>query len=290
MIDDDPLIVLDRLNELVPTQLTRVYLRYRQEFRNIINRGKKVSRGSAGIFVNENRLSYASLLFTKIIVNALTIEKLLPDCRPKEHWDFSSVASLTRNLAEAYLWYYWLCQDEVDPDVRQGRFILLYCHDHGSRARIFPAEAAEYDQAEVMADLTARFDGNAYLRTFDPRQRREALKGHKTPFIQDEVLERMGADKEAFRLGYRFFSQHTHTGPMSFFRMIEHDRGAGVETVLEKAYTIIATIHAAAILDSAIEGHLSLFQDAETRTPPLTDADVIRNVERNQGRARVRGT
>jgi hypothetical protein len=96
----------------------------------------------------------------------------------------------------------------------------------------------------------------------------------------------MGADKDQFRFFYRFFSQHTHTGPLSFFRMIEHDRGTGVETAHEKRYMIFATSFACSILEAAIRGHLKLFPDAGTRTPPLTDADVVRNVERNQGRGR----
>ncbi|WP_156468065.1 DUF5677 domain-containing protein [Rhizobium sp. Leaf371] len=136
----------------------------------------------------------------------------------------------------------------------------------------------------MVNDLKARFDANTYLSKLDEKARREALKGHKTPFTQDEFIEKMGEDKDVFRFHYRFFSQHTHTSPVSFIRMIEHDRGAGVETESEKRYMMVAINFAHSILDRAVNGQLLLFPEAETRKPFLTDKEVARNVERNQGR------
>lgn len=277
----------DRLSSLAslnPRQLTVVYLQHRQLFRKTCRRAIKVSMGAGGIYVEGNRLAYASILFTRITVMAKSIEALLPACSPREHWDFSAVASLTRNLAEAYLWYYWLCEDEIDDEVRQGRFILMYCFDHGSRGRMFQPDETIPEDSEVMADLIARFDANAFLSAYGAKARKEALKGHKTPFVQDDVLAKMGADKEVFRFLYRFFSQHTHTGPVSFIRLFEHDRGTGVETAHEKQYMIVAIDFAAKILDSAIDGFLKLFPNAEVRVPSLTIRNVAHNVERNQGR------
>lgn len=290
-VSDEPLLsTIQSIGDLEPRVLTTVYLRCRREFRELCKRAERVSRGSGGIWVEGNRLAYASVLFMRITVMAKSVRQLLPDCKPREHWDFSSVASLTRNLAEAYLWYYWLCEDEIDPDVRQGRFILLYCHDYGSRDRMFSEEGHPPDDDVVMADLTNRFDANPYLATFNAKQRREALKGHKTPFVQDDVLDRMGVNRAEFRSIYRFYSQHTHTGPVAFIRILMegHDRGSGVETAHEKRYMITAILFATSVLESAIAGHLSLFPDAETLTPYLTDADIVRNVEHNQGRTKRR--
>lgn len=277
------------LGVLTPPQLTAEYNKWRNEYRTLARRAKKVSRGSGGIYVEGNRLAYAATLFTRITVIAFSVERLLPNCAPREHWDFSSVASLARNLSEAYLWYFWLCEDDVDDDVRQGRFVLLYCHDHGSRKRLFGDEGPEKSDEKVMADLIERFDNNPYLKTLPEQKRKELLKGYKTPFVQDEVLDRMKEDKGGFRLWYRFFSQHVHTGPLSFFRMAEHDRGSGVETMHEKRYMILALMFAAQVLERAISGHLKLFPEAENRAPFLTDAQVIRNVETNQWRNRKRG-
>lgn len=108
--------------------------------------------------------------------------------------------------------------------------------------------------------------------------------------MQDEVLDRMGVDRDDFRWNYRFQSQHTHTGPVAFIRILmeDHDRGSGVETTHEKRYMITAIISAISVLENAIAGHLTLFPDAETGSPFLTNSDIIRNVERNQGRSKGR--
>src|ERR1700741_4744997 len=89
------------LGALSPSELTTVYLKWRRDYRDLVKRAERVSRGSGGIWVEGNRLAYASILFTRIAVMAKSILCLLPDCKPREHWDFSAIASLTRNLAEA---------------------------------------------------------------------------------------------------------------------------------------------------------------------------------------------
>lgn len=265
-------------------EMTSLYVAHKRAYRETARRAVRVSRGSGGVLSTGNRMFWASVLFTRLTVMAKSVLELLPDPKPREHWDFSSVASLVRNLNEAYLVYFWLCQDEVLDEVRAGRFILLYLHDYGSRKRLYPEQFEETDP--VYLDLERQFDANPYLRTYTEAQRRVALRGEKTPFVQDEVLKRMGYDLPSFRNMYRFFSQHTHTGPMSFYRMVDHDRGTGVETRHEKRYMIMAIVFAIEILNRAIEGHLSIFPDAETREPYLTDRQVERNVERNQGRAK----
>jgi hypothetical protein len=275
---------VEQFAKLTNPGLTTFYLKVRREFRDLIKRAKRISMGSGGIPSTGNRMFWASVLFTRIYVICRSIDRLLPDPRPREHWDFSSVASLTRNLQEAVLVYYWLCGPGLDEDVRAGRFILLQLHDHGSRRRLYSGSAPAPEDDLVLLDLTSRFDKNPHLATFDEKQRRVALRGEKSPFIQDEVLFEMGTDPDAFRTTYRFFSQHTHTGPISFYRMVEHVRGVGVETRMEKSYMIIAIECAAGALAKAIEVHLDIFPDAETRTPHLTERQVELNVERDQGR------
>jgi hypothetical protein len=274
----------DAADPFTNPELTTVYIAVKRAFRDLIKRAERVSRGSGGIPSTGNRMFWASVLFTRLTVMAKSVWALLPDPKPREHWDFSSVASLVRNLAEAQLVYYWLCQDEILDEVRAGRFILLYLHDYGSRKRLFPHQFDDDDP--IYADLVRQFGANPWLASFEPAQRKVALKGERTPFIQDEVLDRMGQDRDQFRLLYRFFSQHTHTGPLSFYRMNDHDRGSGVETRHEKRYMIMAIGLASETLQRAIEGHLVIFPDAETREPFLTDREVISNVERAQGRAR----
>lgn len=267
------------------SRLTTLYLDTRREYRDLIKRAVRISRGSAGIPSTGNRMFWGCVLFTRIVVTAKSVNQLLPDAKPREHWDFSAAASLARNLFEACLVFHWLCGEGVNEVEREGRFILYHLHDHGSRRRLFPDEP---ETPEVFEDLVERFNANAFLGTFDEKQRRQALRGERTPFIQDDVLAEIGADPGGFRLLYRFFSQHTHSGPLAFYRMLDHDRGTGVETRHEKRYMIIVVGFATQFLARAIETQLDIVPEAETRTPHLTDQQVRANVERNQGRARRR--
>lgn len=276
----------DEIEALDNPGITKLYLDARREFREVLKRCKRISRGSGGIASTGNRMFWGSVLFTRIVVTAKSMDRLLPDPKPGEHWDFSATASLARNLFEACLVYHWLCAGGLAEDERAARFILFHLHDHGSRMRLLPDE--DFDP-EVLQELVQRFDANPILATWDEKRRRAALRGDRTPFVQDDVLAEMDFDPVAFRMAYRLFSQHTHTGPISFYRMIEHDRGTGVETRHEKRYMLIAMGYAADFLNRVAAIQLDIVPDAETRPPHLTDAQVRANVERAQGRASRRG-
>jgi Family of unknown function (DUF5677) len=265
--------------------VTKLYLALRQEYRALVNRAERISRGSSGILSTGNRMFWGSVLFTRVVVTAKSVSLLLPDPKPGAHWDFSATASLTRNLTEACLVYHWLCGVGVGETEREGRFILYNLHDHGSRKRLLRDGE---ENPEVHTDLVRQFDANPYLATFDAKRRAKALKGETTPFIQDEVLGEIGFDKTLFRLIYRFFSQHTHTGPMAFYRIADNGHGTGVETRHEKLYMALVLGIAREFLVRAIEVQLDIVPDAETKIPHLTRERIKGNVERDQGRSRKR--
>ena len=269
--------------ELTNTELTSLYLSTRGEFRKIVKRAEKISLGTGGQPSSGRRMFWGSVLFTRIVVTAKSLDRLAPDPRPREHWDFSSAAAVSRNLFEACLVFQYLCGEGPSEELREARFILFDLHDHGSRKRLLPDLP---EPPEVQADLIRRFDANPHLAAFDDRRRKVALRGEKTPFIQDDVLAEMDFDQEQFRLIYRLLSHHTHTGPLSFYRMVEHNRGAGVETAHEKRYMIMTLRIASDFLVRTIQTHLHIFPDAETRKPYLTRGQITANVEREQGRKR----
>lgn len=154
--------------------LTKVYLSFRADYRELIRRAEKISRGTGGRKSTGKRMYWGSILFTRIVVTAKSVGLLLPDPKPGSHWDFSAAASLAR----------------------------------------------------------------------------------------------------------------THTGPLSFYRMEDHDRGTGVETRHEKRYMLMVIQFAGDFLARAIETQLDIVPDAETRKPNQTVQQITASVERNQGRLR----
>ena len=209
-------------------------------------------------------------------MTAKSIQILTPDFGPGVHWDFSAVASITRNLAECYLFFYLLCADDVPQVEKDARIILLNLHDNASRRRLFEETSGSDDDTETAAakvavhnDLVHKFNANPYLSALSEKRQKELIKGEKTPFIQDDMIERSKMDKTHFRFWYRFFSHHTHTGPVAFYRMAEHGRGSGVENYLDLFYSTVALRFAGDLIRRAAADFLVFFPDAEARGTPI---------------------
>lgn len=243
---------------------TKFYLNYRLNYRRLVKRAERISYGAGGISATGNRMFWGCALFTRITVTAKSIDKLLPSPKIGAHWDFGSIASLARNLFEAILVFHWLCGQGVDDVEREGRFILYDLHDRGSRRRLFPETP---EPPEALEDLVKRFNSNQFLAKFKNKQRIQALNGERTPFIQDEALTQIGIDLDEFRMLYRFFSQYTHCGPLSFYRILENKHGTGVESQYEKRYMIYTMEYLSIFLSLSIDTLLDIVPNAETCNP-----------------------
>jgi hypothetical protein len=257
--------------------------RYRQARRKLaggVLRARLVSRGASGIASETAQHYWASVLFTRMAVTATSIQTLTPDLQPNAHWDFSAVASITRNLAECYLFFHFLCADAVPQVEKDARIILLNLHDHASRRKL-RGELGEPEDvskaaasAAVQDDLVRRFKANAYLSGLPEKRQAELIRGERTPFVQDDMIVRANMDKTNFRFLYRFFSNHTHTGPIAFYRMREHGRGGGFQNHADILYMGFALDFALDLMERATADFLVFFPDAETRGVAMRAAEA----------------
>jgi hypothetical protein len=163
--------------------------------------------------------------------------------------------------------FFYLCVEECDPEEWQARWRLLNLHDHMSRHRMFTSlgeATGNYDSAkkfemhadEVRGDLLK----TQYFQSLSERLQKHYLRGVE-PFFksQDEIIVASGGNVWEFRYMYRFLSNHTHSYPMGFYRMVESDRGRGVETASEIAYTANALSWALEYLESAKDGFYKIW-------------------------------
>jgi hypothetical protein len=264
--------------ELTDEQAQAEYRRAQRKFADDVLRARRVSRGGGGIRAKTSQHYWASVLFTRTVVTASSIHVLTPELGANAHWDFSSVASITRNLAECYLFFYFLCVDNVPQVERDARIILLNLHDNASRRKLFeragePKDAKATAKNEVHDDLVRQFKANAYLSGLPEKRQKELIKGEKTPFVQDDVIERASMDKTNFRFLYRLFSNHTHTGPVAFYRMASHGRGAGFQNRRDTFYMAVALDFAGDLMRRATTDFLALFPDAEKRGTAIESAE-----------------
>ncbi|TXC72131.1 hypothetical protein FSB78_15145 [Sphingomonas ginsenosidivorax] len=261
-----------------------LYVAARRSFVAGVAFSDTVSRGCGQLPSATGQHYWASVLFTRIVVTSKSVQLLAPEIRPSAHWDFSALASLVRNVAECYLYFFFLCVDDVPEVEREARIIMLDLHDDGSRSRLF-AEIGEQDpepektaQRKVVREsLEARFRANAWLMALPEKRQRELLRGDKTPFVQDDVIDRTDLDRKQFRFIYRFLSAHTHSGPLAFYRMAEHGRGMGFSNPNDAMYAAWALEFGAGIIERATGAMLEMFPGAEQRGRKLRSAEIRRS-------------
>lgn len=81
-------------------------------------------------------------------------------------------------------------------------------------------------------------------------------------------------DKTDFRFLYRLFSNHTHTGPVAFYRMAQHGRGRGFQNHQDTFYMAVALDFAGDLIRRAVADFLVFFPDAETRGTAIEAAEA----------------
>ncbi|PVX27913.1 hypothetical protein DD559_19440 [Sphingomonas pokkalii] len=258
-----------------------MYAGAKRDFVAKVSLAETVSRGCGNIPSDTNQHYWASVLFTRMVVTGKSVELLAPDPRPSAHWDFSAVASLVRNLAECYLYFFFLCVDDVPVVEKEARIIMLDLHDDGSRSKLFGEldepetdDEALAQRAVVRASLEACFRANEWLMALPEKRQRELLRGDKTPFVQDDVIDRTDLDRKHFRFLYRFMSAHTHSGPVAFYRMGEHGRGMGFKNSNDTMYMAWALEFGTRIIELATGAMLDLFPGADQRGRKLRLAQI----------------
>ena len=103
--------------------------------------------------------------------------------------------------------------------------------------------------------------------------------------MQDDVIDRTTLNKAHFRMLYRLFSAHTHTGPIAFYRMAEHGRGHGVANLYDARYICQAVDFATDILERASDDLVTLFPDADERGSRIKSEETRKGFRR-AGRGR----
>lgn len=184
---------------------------------------------------------WASVIFTKMLLSCMSLLRMLPHPNDKfsfPHWDFSSVASLSRNISESYLLFYYLCVEEL-KDESEWQFRLLSMRIKESRTRVKMMRSAdpnfnssEYD--DQIFGIIKELEQNSYFQSQTQKRKKEIILGNKGLFLQDEVLVKIGLDQGLFRQTYIYQSSHVHSLPMSFFRNYLYQRADGAENDFDK--------------------------------------------------------
>jgi hypothetical protein len=86
------------------------------------------------------RLYCASVLYLRLCTFSVSILSLSPGSKVNlngVHWDFASIASLTRNLFECAVTFHYLAVEKIGDDEWKARLNVMQSHDCMSRHRMF---------------------------------------------------------------------------------------------------------------------------------------------------------
>ena len=227
-----------------------MYKDFYDEFSVLLNTAIALSVKYSRIPAPEGKHWYASALFTKLCVTGKSMQKILPNSNRKleiQHWDFASVASLSRVFLENYLMFFYLCIDDVSKDEWDFRWRLLNLHDHVSRIKFTcDLEANEEKKAELLKDNEVllicknELNANPIFSALPEKKKNHYLRGVEAfNMSQDDLVTKIGISTPSFRAIYRFLSSQVHTFPMAFYRLAEHERGKGVYCAQELYYHIM---------------------------------------------------
>lgn len=192
---------------------------------------------------------WASILFAKLCVTAVSLIRLLPENSlfPSDfnNWDAASIATLSRNLIENYHTFFYLCIEKIPDEEWEFRIGLFELHDSITRKKIFTELRIGTDDVSKFEQQTAELRDllrqNTFFLNLPEAEQKKFIRGDHAFYLSKEAIEqRFSPGESHFKGMYRLLSVQTHTLPMSFFRTIEQRRGAGVETETELHYTSMA--------------------------------------------------
>jgi len=221
------------------------YERALANFDVLVSASTVISQGASGRPAESGRHYHASLLYTRLCGWEISILLNLPGNRllvsKFEHWDFSTIASLSRDLIECYLAFFYLCVEPIGEDEWECRWNIFNLHDCLRRRRLFEylgAKGDKLDEYEKHAEeLRGRLRNNARFLTLTDSEQKDCLKAKKLYLqSQDELIEKIGVDPRFYRGLYMLLSSHVHTFPLGFYRIGSENRGRGLENTVDRAY------------------------------------------------------
>jgi hypothetical protein len=165
--------------------------------------------------------SLASMVYAKCCAHTRSIGAISIQ---SSMFDHHTIMALARMIMEASTMIAYL-HDKVGPEEWTFRYTLLKLHDTVTRIKLLrgfelPTDDLRTARTELKAELVAMPIFQAL-----PEERQRRLAGGEEMFaigMRTVATRIMGWDEDKFNGVYAYFSAHTHSAPMSFMRMRDH--------------------------------------------------------------------
>jgi hypothetical protein len=282
-----------RQNKKRPSKPVRTISEFEQSFLKeldlydkVIETTKLISWNQHGIDADGRGLR-GTKIFTRQTVVGLSLQRILPRPSSMTHhenvlWDVSSIASLSRNLMEGYLSFYYFGIERVSIEEAELRFFIAQLHRNVEwyeiRKLTDPKDPGLKEFEDGISEQKARIRNHPYLSSLTEVQRKRALRGLEMYKTKADFENELDVCKD-LRRNYRHLSNLVHPLPMSIER-IDNDRGRGIGSDPDVGYCLICLMLARRFLAASTIGiadHFpdalaSKFKDALDSIRPLTSA------------------
>lgn len=161
----------------------------------------------------------ASMVFAKMCAHARSIGAI----SQSSMFDHSAILALTRMLVEASTMHAYLRED-VDEDVWAFRYLTLRLHDTETRIKFIRGLGDTGDLRALRCELQDELKKHPSFSMLPSEQQKRLLSGEEA-FVggmRRAAGTGMGWDSDRFTSLYGYLSAHTHTTPMSYTRVRDH--------------------------------------------------------------------
>jgi len=164
------------------------------------------------------RTYFAEQIFEKTILIANSYLRLIPNFDQKDphQCDFSSLASLSRNLIELHHIYNYLCKDRLSKEELEFRIYLMGLHNSYEIKKILQKLNFSKDYIEEIFFVShmvckSVLDKNSYFNGLNERAKEELRKGKKA-FYHNKLDQKYFLPDQSIESGlYKLFSNHIHS-------------------------------------------------------------------------------
>ncbi len=175
-----------------------------------------------GVNTNNRRKKISTYYLAKLVHNCRSLLKLLYASNNSniEFFDFSSVASIIRNIIEAtnLCWYY--CLEDITEQESDFRLMLYDYHDICALLSICENLGFTIDDDQKLKEekeiIKAKLIDNERFNSLNNDQQKQVKKGRKATLLNHvDMVNQRNIDVKEFQGIYKLLSTHIHSMPIS---------------------------------------------------------------------------
>jgi hypothetical protein len=212
---------------------------------------------------------YGTHIFTCICGAAVALIRAAPLSRwtrsDFQNWALSGIAAHARAIIEGQLLFFYIMETPESTNAWSAKLNVMHLNDCVRRislhTNIGSAEAVKGFEVQA-EELRNRLRGNEYFLTLPQQIQKRCLDGDSPMIVsRNEMLDKMGWDRNHFRAIFDLLSQHAHILPLSFYRIEPNGRGSGLENPSDRGYISMMLLACADVLEKCTNEMVGAFPD-----------------------------